>query len=320
MKNTLHKRLQDNGRVVINPVASQFTGIFLSISVFLILVIIFENTVGEWSGGGWRWMWRIIFYPFFIYLTVKFFKAGLDKDVIPVGSGAVPRIFGKPQEKYLYGPGRYWNVPGKGNKPVIVDMRSESIELKINVTTADNHKMICPLNLNYHVYNPNVYAEVKDFVKTFQSMLSQAFLDLSSDTKAEDMLQLKKNEIRGKIVEAIKDIDGDEFKIEDFGIEIQESTISAGDGFDFADQKTRDAFESIGREQKQKIFEETESDHFNNLATKMVTASGGKTSFNEAFLRVQQLYGRNAPKENVVRVPGVTEEAVANVLSKIFKP
>lgn len=318
MNNTIRQRTETNGRVVINPIISQFAGLFISTSLFLIVFIIFENTIAESTRGLFRWLLRIVTYYLTAKLAIKFFKAGLG-EIIPIGSYGIPRIFGKPQEGYLYGPGRYWDFPGKGNKPVIVDMRSESINLKITVTTKDNLKMICEINLNYYVYNPNVYAEVKEFIKTLESMLSQAFLDLSSDTKAENMLQLKKGDIREKIVKAIEDIEGDDSKIEDFGIEIQKATISAGDGFDFVDQKTREAFEAVTREEKQKKSEKTEKDHFSQLAQDLVDASKGQMTYNEAFLRIQQLYGRNAPKETVVRIPGLTEEAVGNVLSKIFK-
>lgn len=318
MKNTIRQRTETNSRVVINPIISQLAGLFISASLFLVVFIIFENTIAESTRTIFRWILRIVIYYFTARLAIKFFKAGLG-EIIPIGSYGIPRIFGKPQEGYLYGPGRYWDFPGQGNKPVVIDMRSESIDLKITVTTKDNLKMICPLNLNYYVYNPNVYAEVKDFKKTLESMLSQAFLDLSSETNAEDMLQLKKGDIREKIVEAIKDIEGSGFKIEDFGIEIQQATISAGDGFDFVDQKTREAFEAVTREEKQRISEQTEKNHFSKLAQELVDESKGKMTYNEAFNRIQQLYGRNAPKETVVRIPGLTEEAVGNVLSKIFK-
>ncbi len=319
MNNTIRQRTETNGRVVISPITSQLAGIFISASLFLVVFIIFEDTIAESTRGFFRWLLRIVIYYFTARLAIKFFKAGLG-EIIPIGSYGIPRIFGKPQEGYLYGPGRYWDFPGKGNKSVIVDMRSESIDLKITVTTFDNLKMICLLYLNYYVYNPNVYAEVKDFKKTLESMLSQAFLDLSSTTIAADMLQLKKADIREKIVEAIRDIEGPGFKIEDFGIEIQQATISVGDGFDFVDQKTRDAFEAVTREEKQRDSEITEKNHFSKLAQELVDESKGKMTYNEAFLRIQQLYGRNAPKETVVRIPGLTEEAVGNVLSKIFKP
>ena len=267
--NTLHKRLKDSGRILIDPLSTQIGGLLLSVCIFLIGIILFENTIGEWSGGGWRWTWRIIFYLLLIYPTYKFFKSGLAEP-IPMGNAGIPRFFGKPNEKVVYPTGRYWELPGRGNKMVIIDMRSQGIKLKINVTTQDNHKMICPLNLNYHVYNPNIFAEVKEFENTLESMLSQAFLDLSSSTDAKDMLQLKKTEVLQKIIEHIQEIDGDGFKIEDFGIEIQKTTISVADGFDFADQKTRDAYEAVGREEKEIESQEIEIEHFLDLTQLLV--------------------------------------------------
>lgn len=305
--NTLHKRLQDSGRVLIQPLPTQIGGLLVSVCIFLLGIILFEHTIGEWSGGGWRWFWRIIFYPAFIYPAYKFFKTGLTEP-IPMGHAGIPRFFGKPSEKVVYPTGRYWELPGKGNKMITVDMRSQGIELKINVTTKDNLKMICPLNLNYHVYNPNVYAELKDFKKTFESMLSQAFLDLSSETNAPEMLQLRKTDVLKKIVEHIKDIDGDEFKIEDFGIEIQQSTISVADGFDFADQKTRDAYEAVGREEKERESQIIEINHFLSLAKRLVTDSNNVIPFNEAYLRIHQQYGKNAPDEKVYRLAGLPDD------------
>lgn len=309
--NTLHKRLKDNGRVLIDPLPTQIGGLLLSVCIFLIGTILFEHTIGELSGGIWRWIWRIIFDSTVIILAYKFFKTGLAEP-IPMGHAGIPRFFGKPSEKIVYPTGRYWELPGKGNKMVVVDMRSQGIELKINVTTKDNLKMICPLNLNYHVYNPNVYAELKDFKKTFDSMLSQAFLDLSSDTDAKDMLQVRKTDVLEKIVTHIKDIPGpdpnvEDFKIDDFGIEIQEKTISVADGFDFADQTTRNAYEAVGQEKEERKSQRIEIAHFLKLANRLVTQSGGTIPFNEAYLRIHQQYGKNAPDEKVYRLAGLPE-------------
>lgn len=322
----INQRLKENNKAVVSPVATQVGGFFLSICIFFLGIILFENTLAEWSNWFWVWVWRIIFYPVLVTLSVKFFKAGLGP-VMPIGSTGVPRLFGKPIEKAVYDTGHHWEIPGKGNKMAIVDMRSESIELLLNVTTGGKvdgkpgpkMKMVCKLNLNFYVYDPHIYVEVKEFKKTFESMLSQAFLGFSSTKSADDMLEMDKDTIRNEIIAHIKEIEGPGFKIEDFGIEIQEHTISVADGFEFADARTREAYEAIGREEKEKISQKTEIEHFTNLANGLVTASNGKLSFSEAYLRIHQQYGKNPPNENVLRLAGIDEETIKflmNILNR----
>lgn len=322
----INQRLKENNKAVISPVATQVGGFFLSICIFFLGIILFENTLAEWSNWFWVWVWRIIFYPVLVTLSVKFFKAGLGP-VMPIGSTGVPRLFGKPIEKAVYDTGHHWEIPGKGNKMAMVDMRSESIELLLNVTTGGKvdgkpgpkMKMVCKLNLNFYVYDPHIYVEVKEFKKTFESMLSQAFLGFSSTKSADEMLEMDKTTIVKAIKKHIKGIDGDKFKIEDFGIEIQESTISVADGFEFADARTREAYEAVGREEKEKESQKTETDNLIELALNLVKASKDKLSFSEAYLRIHQQYGKNPPEEKIFRIAGIDEETIkflTNILNR----
>lgn len=322
----IEQRLKENDKAVISPVSTQLGGFFLSVCIFFLGIILFENTIAEWSNWFWGWVWRIPSYYWLFRLCLKFFKAGLGP-VMPIGNTGVPRLFGKPIERFVYNTGRHWEIPGKGNKMAMVDMRSESIELLLNVTTGGTvdgkpgpkMKMVCKLNLNFYVYDPHIYVEVKEFKKTFESMLSQAFLGFSSTKNADEMLEMDKTTIVDAIKKHIEDIDGDEFKIEDFGIEIQESTISVADGFEFADTRTREAYEAVGREEKEKESQKTETDNLIQLALNLVAASNDKLSFSEAYLRIHQQYGKNPPEEKIFRIAGIDEETIkflTNILNR----
>lgn len=305
----MEKRLSSNGKTLINPIASQAAGVLWSIVLFLIGVVLFENTIAEWSNSFWVWVWRIPFYPTLAWLAIKFFKAGLEP-VMAIGSAGIPRIFGRPVSNAVYTTGRHWVFPGPGNKMNPVDMRSGGLELKVTVTTKDNYKMFCPINLNFYVYDPHVHAEVKDFEKTFQSMLSGAFLDFSSEKKAKEMLQVSKKEILEAIKKHIRAIPGTGYKIKEFGIETQQNTISIADGFDFVDQRSRDAFELKPREKRERKGQDVEFTGF--LAKAKLMAKDLNISENEAFLRVMQLYApdRKLPDEKILRLAGLPDELI----------
>lgn len=305
----MEKRLSDNGKSLINPTASQASGVLWSLVLFLLGVVLFENTIAEWSNWFWVWVWRIPCYAIFGRLAIKFFKAGLEP-VMAIGSAGIPRIFGRPVKKAAYTTGRHWVFPGPGNKMVPVDMRSESLDLKITVTTRDMFKMVCRLNLNFYIYDIHVFAEVKEFQKTFESMLSGAFLDFSSEKNADAMLKADKKEILDVIKGYIRDIPGTGFKIQEFGIETQENTISIADGFDFVDPRSRDAFELESREKKERVGQTVEFRGF--LAKAKTMAKQLKISESEAFLRVMQLYAhdRKLPDEKILRLAGLSDEFI----------
>lgn len=316
--NTLHKRLQASGKNVINPFPTQVTGMMFSLVIFILAICIFETLLLRWYGG-WVWIARVILVLISVsYIYKSFYKAGLQKEPIPPGFCGVPRNFGKPNEEAVYTTGRVWQFPGKGFEMVLVDMRSRSLELKIHITTKDTLKMVCPLVLNYVVYNPHLFIEIKDFEKSFQGKLSEVFIELSSSKTAAEMLQLGREKILTQIINKIKSIPPvDNFQIKDFGIEIQDSTIAVNDGFDFVDQKTRDIYESVGQEKKQKEAQTEELDHLVTCANKMVTASGDTLPFREAFLKAQQMYGKGAPNETIYHLSGLFSEDVLKFLSGI---
>lgn len=315
----VEQRLQSQDRAVVSPVSSQLGGFLLSLCIILIGIILFENTIAEWVNVTWAWILRVPTYIFLAVVSIRFFKAGLMKEPMPIGSAAIPRIFGAPVEKAVLKTGRHWEIPGKGNKSVTIDMRSEEEKLELFVTTEDNVKMVCKLNLNYYVYDQHIFAETKNFKNTFSSMLSQAFLGFASKNTANAMLKMNKTRIIQAIVKHIKAMPGTDFKLQDFGIEVQKSTISVSDGFDFADQRTRDAYELETREKMEREGQIIETEHFINLANQLVEGSGNTLSFEEAYLRILQRYGegKNLPEEKILRLAGLPEEVI-QFLKQIF--
>lgn len=318
----IQQRLEDDGKKIVDPIVSQIVGILASFILAMLGIIIFEAWLSElfvWMWNWLFWVFRILFWGASLLLGWKFLQAGLEPNM-PVGFVGVPRLFGKPLDKAVYITGRHWTLPGKGNGMALVDIRRKSLEAIITVTSSDLVKMSCKLSMMYRVYDPHTHIEVDDFQKSFNSLMSQAFLDIASDTEAENLIKIEKSEIIDAVTRHICEMPKDSsYDLEDYGIEIIPSTISAGDGFDFFDDTTRNAYELKARELKQKEGEIEEVNHFINMAQEIADRSGGTVDFQTAFTRVHQQYGKGAPQEHILRVAGIPDGLIKVLIQNLEK-
>jgi len=305
---SIERRLIDEDKQIINPTTTQAVGILLSFLILLMPWVVFEKMIAE--NFNWFWVWiprAFVVYFFGFFLALKFFRAGLE-DVMQIGFVGIPRFFGKPIANFVYLTGRHWTIPGKGNGMQKVDMRSQTLKLSVSVTTKDLVKMMSTLSMQYMVYDPHIHVEVAEFKDNLQSNMGQAFLDISSENKAEEMLLIKKNDILKKIKKHLKKLPlARSFKLQNYGIEIQEDTISVGEGFNFFDDATRKAYELEAREKKELDGEKTEWEGFIERAEYLVIKSENKITFEEAFLRIMQLAGKHVPDEKIIRLADIPD-------------
>ncbi len=298
-KKLISERLKENGYTILNPTETQGAGILLTAILFFVFVIIFENKIAVViTDPVWLWVARIPYYIIMVIICIALYLTSLS-DIVPPGSRGVFRFLGKPVKKLVYDPGVHFQLLGKGNKMLVVSMEPQRTTFEASVTSLDGIEMATDGDLMYEVYDIDIYLEAGDFQKVLNTLVVQSFFTLGREHLTEAFLGLKSDTILESITKHIDQLPGEGFKLEDFGVEIKKDTIAAKP-FRFANPKSREAFESLGREKKEQLQQESEIDHFTNLANKIVEASELKgppfISFNDAFLIIHQQYGEN-PQE-----------------------
>lgn len=290
---------------------SQGIGFMASVLLLSITAIIIEGLFTV-NGIGVSTVWRVLMYTVIAIVIAKyFFMSGLE-DMLPAGWIGLPRVFGSVPKDFIYDTGRHWTLPGKGNTMDPVDMRSQQLDVVTQIFSKDSVKMKNLTRLNFKVYDPYRFVMVKDFKNTLETIISNAFLTISSDQTASEILAFNKDSIIGTVKDHLEKLpENGSYKITDFGIEIQPNTIAC-EGFEFLDQKTKDAYESKAREKKERKGETVQFKHYLKLAKKLT--KNDEIELSEALIRIMQLHGKNAPDEKLFRIAGIDPEVVKNVL------
>lgn len=311
--NYIDDRLKNAGKTLVDPLTTQLFGLLTTIALFFLLGGLFEKLVAQNVHIILCWGFRCIAHPLIIFVCYQFFKKGLETP-IPAGYVGVPFFFGKTMANTVFVRGRHWSLPGKGNGFDLVDMRSQPLTVKTTIFSKDRVKMSNTTNLNFFIYDPHKAIQVKEYQKSFETTVSQSFLEMSSTKTAEEILDFERNNLVDLVIQHIQKLPvTGTLQLDDFGAEIQAHTI-ATEGFDFFDDRTREAFESEAREEKEKAAEIVQWKHFVNLAKELARDSNIEMS--EAFLRVMAVQGKQLPDERILRLAGLSEE-VTKIINRI---
>lgn len=255
---------------------------------------------------------------------VYFFKKGLATPVPPGQKGVLER-FGKITEKEVPS-GNVWLLPFVESL-YLVDIRKNLVKIEVTGFSQDSIKMKCEAKILYEVYKPHIYLEKirdpEDLKKFMEASVSAEINDMMREydaivlIKGEEAKASKISERMHKVFENLKPENARE--IEEYGIRI---TGASAEGFDFASLEAQQAYELEGIEERQKKGQQVEMEHFKSEAKKLVEASGGSMSFDDAFTEVLANYGKTSRtrheerKVNVHAVDSSVAELAKSIINK----